>query len=126
MEECGLLRVQSGARGGVANDAQSEQAQRGLGGPDSPPPPTPPHPREDQTYWVSFPKHLLWIQFPVDGCLGGASNRTNLRVRFAHHHTRYTIVILEERNQPYPRCPQCDMLVSNKALNGRHLTTALC
>ena len=85
-----------------------------------------PHPREDKTYWVSLPKRLLHLRFPVDGCLGGASNRTNFRVHFAHHHTWDTIVILEEGKQPYPRCPRCDMLVSNKALNDQHLTTILC
>ena len=31
---------------------------------------------------------------------------------------------MEDDNQPYPRCPQCDMFVSHKALNGRHMTTA--
>ena len=35
-------------------------------------------------------------------------------------------MILEEGNRPYPRCPHCDMFVPQKALNGRHLTTALC
>ena len=33
------------------------------------------------------------------------------------------IVILEEGKQPYRRCPQCDMFVSHKDLNDRHLTT---
>ena len=33
--------------------------------------------------------------FPVQGCLVGASNRTNLRVHFAHCHAQDTIVILE-------------------------------
>ena len=36
-----------------------------------------------------------------------------------------TIVMLEERNLPYPRFPQCDMFVPQKSLNGRHLETAL-
>ena len=35
-------------------------------------------------------------------------------------------MILEEGNRPYPRCPQCDMFVSQKALNSRHLATAFC
>ena len=33
------------------------------------------------------------------------------------------MVILEERNLPLPRCPRCDLQVSRKALNGRHLET---
>ena len=69
---------------------------------------------------------MLRLRVPVEGCLGGASNRTNLRVQFAHRHTQDTIVILEEGNRPYPRCPQCDIFWSHKALNGRHLTMAFC
>ena len=33
---------------------------------------------------------------------------------------------MEEGNRPYPRCPQCDIFVSHKALKGRHLTTDFC
>ena len=55
---------------------------------------TSPPPSEAQTYRVSFPKHLWWLQCLVEGCLGGASDWTNLRVHFAHNHTRDTIVIL--------------------------------
>ena len=74
-------------------------------------------------FQVSFPKQLFLIRCLVEGCLGGVSNWTNLRVYFAHHHVRDKIVILEEGNQPYPRCPKCDIFVSYKALNGRHLAT---
>ena len=56
-------------------------------------------------------------------CLGGASNWTNVRVHFVHRHARETTVILEEGNRPYPRCPQCEMCVSHKALDVRHTTT---
>ena len=38
---------------------------------------------------------------------------------------RDAVVILDKGNCPYPMCPQCDMFVPQKALNGRHLTTAL-
>ena len=34
------------------------------------------------------------------------------------------IVILEEGNRLYPRCPQCDMFVPQKALNGQNIATA--
>ena len=75
------------------------QIQHGLGRGDreawggvTPPPP----PWEAQTYRVSFPKHKLQIRRLVEECLGGASNQ---------------IVILEEGNQSYPRCPKCDMFV---------------
>ena len=36
------------------------------------------------------------------------------------------IVILEEGNQTYPRCPQCDMFVLQKSLNGQELATVFC
>ena len=36
------------------------------------------------------------------------------------------IVILEEGNRPYPRCPQCDMFVTQKLLNYQHLKTSFC
>ena len=38
--------------------------------------------------------------------------------------TQDTIVILEKGNQNYPRLPKCDMFVSHKSLNDKHLTTA--
>ena len=60
----------------------------------------------------------------MEGCLVRSSNWTNLRVNFAHRHNQDTIVILEEDNRPYPWCPQCDMFVSHKALNGQHRTTS--
>ena len=36
------------------------------------------------------------------------------------------MVMLEEGNLPLPRCPRCDLQVSRKALNGRHLGTIQC
>ena len=33
------------------------------------------------------------------------------------------VVMLEEGNLPLPRCPRCDLQVTRKALNGRHLGT---
>ena len=43
-----------------------------------------------------------------------------------HQNVHDTVVILEEGNLPLPRCPQCDLQVSRKALNGRHLGTNQC
>ena len=40
-----------------------------------------------------------------------------------HRHVYDTVVILEEGNLPLPRCPRCDLQVSRRALNGRHLGT---
>ena len=79
--------------------------------------------KEAQTYRVSSTKYMLRIQCLVEGCLGGASNRTNLWVHFAHLHAQDTIIILEDGNWPYPWCPKYDMFVSHKSLNIQHLTT---
>ena len=49
-----------------------------------------------------------------------------MRVHFLHRHVLYTLVILEEGNLSQPRLPRCDMLVSRRALNGRHPATAYC
>ena len=43
-----------------------------------------------------------------------------------HRHVYDTVVILEEGNLPLPRCPRCDLQVSRRALNGRHLGTSQC
>ena len=72
------------------------------------------------------PKTLLRLRCPVAGCLGGVSNSSNLRFNFAHHPMWGEIVILEDGNQPYPRCPKCDMFVSHRSLNGHHLVTNFC
>ena len=49
-----------------------------------------------------------------------------MRVHFVHRHVHDTVVILEEGNLPLPRLPRCDLQVSRKALNGRHLGTSQC
>ena len=49
-----------------------------------------------------------------------------MRVHFLHWHVHDTVVILEEGNLPLPRCPQCDLRVPRRALNGRHPGTAQC
>ena len=43
-----------------------------------------------------------------------------------HRHVHDTVVILEEGNLPLPWCPRCDLQVSRRALNGRHLETNQC
>ena len=101
VEEGGLPRVRGGGCSGISADAPSESILRGAGGPGRGT--IPPITREAQTYRVSLPKRLLRLWCLVEGCLGGASNRINLRVHFAHHHVRDTIVILEEGNRPYPK-----------------------
>ena len=56
--------------------------------------------------------------------MGGGSNWINLLVHFVHRHALEIEVILEEEYRTYPRWPQCDMLVPQKALNGQHTKTA--
>ena len=63
---------------------------------------------------------------PVEGCPGDLATRTAMRVHFVYQHVKDTVVMLEEGNLPNPRCPQCDMQVPRKALNGCHLGTAQC
>ena len=62
-------------------------------------------------------------QCPVEGLPGVSATRAAMRVHFVHRHVHDTVVILEEGNIPLPRFPRCDLQVSRKALNGRHLDT---
>ena len=65
-------------------------------------------------------------QCPVEGCPGVSETRAAMRVHFVHRHVQDTVVILEEGKLPLPRCPRCDLQVSRRALNGRHLGTNQC
>ena len=47
-------------------------------------------------------------------------------MHFVHRHVQDIVVMLEEGDLPHPRCPQCDLQVLRRALNGRHLGTAQC
>ena len=62
----------------------------------------------------------------VERCPGVLATRAAMRVHFLHRHVHDTVVILEEGNLPLPRCPRCDLQVSRKALNRRHLGTRQC
>ena len=74
---------------------------------------------------MSFPKGSR-RQCPVEGCPGVSETRAAMRVHFVHRHVHDTVVILEEDNLPLPWCPRCDLQVSRKALNGRHMETNQC
>ena len=65
-------------------------------------------------------------QCPVEGCPGVSETRAAMRVHFVHRNVHNTVVILEEGNLPLPRCPRCDLQVSRRALNGRHMETNQC
>ena len=99
MEEGDLPILRRGGRSGVTTDTPSDPAQRVSGGPGRGTCPLGP-PGESHIYRFSFPKRLLRIHRPLEGCLGVASNGTNLQVHFAHRHVRDTLVVLEESNLP--------------------------
>ena len=75
---------------------------------------------------MSFPAKGVRRRCPVKRCPGVLVTRVVMRVHFVHRHVHDTVVILEEVNLPLPRCPRCDLQVSWKALNGRHLGTSQC
>ena len=77
-------------------------------------------------YKMSFPAKDGRGQCPVEGRPGVSATRAAMRVHFVHRHVHNTVVIMEEGNLPLPRCPRCDLQVSRKALNGRHLETSQC
>ena len=62
----------------------------------------------------------------MERCPGVSETRTDMRVHFVHQHVHDTVVMLEEGNLPLPQCPRCNLQVSRKALNGRHLGTIQC
>ena len=62
----------------------------------------------------------------MERCPGVLATQAAMRAHFVHRHVHDTVVILEEGNLPLPRCPWCDLQVSRKALNGRHLGTSQC
>ena len=77
-------------------------------------------------YKMHFPEKYGRRRCPVEGCPGVLATRAAMRVHFVHRHVHDTVVILEEGNLALPRCPRCNLQVSRKALNGRHLGTSQC
>ena len=75
---------------------------------------------------MHFPTKGGQRQCPVERCPGVLATRVAMQVHFVHRNVHNTVVILEEGNLPLPRCPRCDIQVSRKALNGRHLETSQC
>ena len=55
-----------------------------------------------RTYKMAFLTKAEPRPFPVKGCTGRASTRTEMRVHFWHQHVRDIMVILEEGNIPHP------------------------
>ena len=79
-----------------------------------------------RTYGMAFPTKEGPRQFPVKGCSGWASTRTDMGVHFWHWHVRDTVVILEDGNIHHPQFPLCDMMVPWRSLNGSHKSTVHC
>ena len=77
-------------------------------------------------YKMHFPAKDGRRRCLAEGCPGVLATRAAMRVHFVHRHVHDTVVILEEGNLPLPRCPWCDLQVSRKELNGRHLGTSQC
>ena len=77
-------------------------------------------------YKISVPTKDGRRRCPVEGCPEVSATRAAMRVHFVNRHVHDTVVILEEGNLPLPRCPRCELQVSRKALNGRHLETSQC
>ena len=81
---------------------------------------------EPQTYLMLFPSAVGPRECPAEEYRGRAMTRTAMIVNFLHIHVQETVIILEEGNLSHPWCPQCDILVPCKALNGWHTTTTQC
>lgn len=90
-------------------------------------------PEPAQTFTCSIPK--ISFRQPVDcpypNCPGSIVNSgsfgaacTSMRQHFLNRHREHSVTILEEG--PLPHCPSCNMQVSHRALNGKHLSTARC
>ena len=79
-----------------------------------------------RTYKMHFPAKGGPRRCPVERCPGVLATQVAMRVHFVHRHVHNTVVILEEGNLPLPRFPRCNLQVSRKALNGRHLGTSQC
>ena len=81
---------------------------------------------EPWTYRMAFPSKGVPRSCLMEGCPGRAVTRTEMQVHVMNRNVLDTMVILEEVNIPHPRCPQCDMLVPWRTLNGRHPATVQC
>ena len=77
-------------------------------------------------YKMHFPAKYARRRCPVEVCPGVLATRAAMRVHFVHRHVHDTVVILEEGKLTLPWCPRCELQVSRKALNGRHLGTSQC
>ena len=104
------MRSESHSR--IASDTSLDQERRGAGRPGLAPSPHPPgRPRLTGSHSQNIYR---------------GSGARYLCIHFSHRHVRDIVMILEEGNHPYPRCPQCDMFVPQKSLSGQHFATSFC
>ena len=74
---------------------------------------------------MALPRTPPLINFPVEVCLGRATNRLKLRMNFMPRNMEYTISILNEGNSFHLKCDQCELLILWEALVVGHLGTAM-
>ena len=119
--ECPECGVEAAAASLLSHRQSQHRVGSGWGGGGQHPPPHTHTIQEGPDLPVILPKTLVAAPIPGSGCLGGASSRTNLWIHFAHRHVQDTTGILEEGNRPFPRCPQCDMIVPKRPLTASTL-----
>ena len=74
------------AEGPLASDASYQWGQTILL---STPQPT----EESQRYWVSFPRRMTVIHFPMERFQVRVVNNTSLRIHLFHRHVQYIMII---------------------------------
>ena len=62
----------------------------------------------------------------MEGCPGVLATRAAMRVHMCTGMSTTPWLYWRRATPPLPRCPRCDLQVSRKALNGRHLGTSQC
>ena len=61
------------------------------------------------TYVVYFPRVLQLVRCPVPGCPAVAHSLGSMCEHFMFQHFRSRIVVVQEGNEPLPRCDLCGM-----------------
>ena len=77
-----------------------------------------------KTFRMAFIAISRLMPCPVKGFSVRAMTWSSMQVSFWHRHVRDTVVILEDRNLPHPRCHMCEILVPWRLLNKMHRRTS--
>ena len=102
------------------------QSKHGVGRGDQVKLPPPPPLMGGPDLSFLLPKNYDTTTLPVGGMSGLGDKPDQPLGSLCTSPRAGTLVILEEGNQTYPRCPKCDMFVSKWALNDQHHSTYLC